>query len=197
MAWGGDGHEVNFLEALDHAYKAYVAPVVPDECQAVLQSARARQLSAQSADFWFLARGLVDFVDANDGVLPLTGVVPDMTASTETYVALQLVYVTKAKQDAAQVQCFVRQQLQALGLPPDRISTEQVETFCKNCYNLGVRWLDGSAGGCMKTLTPCCRRFSTRARSLRNTRPWSWTPWIWRRRTLRSRRSSGTSCCGL
>lgn len=155
MAWGGDGHEVNFLEAMDHAYKAYVAPLVPDECQAVLQAARTRPLSAESADFWFLARGLVNFVDANDGVLPLTGVVPDMTASTETYVALQLVYVTKAKQDAALVQTFVQQQLQALGLPLDRISTEQVEDFCKNCYNLGVRWLVGSAGDCVGVLTPC------------------------------------------
>lgn len=139
MAHGGVGHEVNFLEAADNAYKAYVAPLVPDEVAQVLVTARQLQLTKKTPKFWLLARALTDFVDANDGVLPITGVVPDMTASTETYVALQQVYVTKAKEDATQVLEILKKHLAALELPVEHIATDKVDAFCKNAYNIGVR----------------------------------------------------------
>lgn len=143
MVHGGVGHEVNFLEAADNAYKAYVAPLVPDEVVQVLVTARELQLTNKTSEFWLLARALADFVDANDGVLPITGVVPDMTASTETYVALQQVYVTKAKEDATQVLSILKQHLEALGLSAEHIATDKVDAFCKNAYSIGVRGLCG------------------------------------------------------
>lgn len=139
MAHGPAGHEVNFIEAVDHAYKAYVAPVVPDEVASVLTAARAMTLTATAAPFWLLARSLADFVDANSGILPVTGVVPDMTASTETYVALQQVYATKAREDAASVRAILQRHLAALGLSSDAIAEDAVDDFCKNAYNIGVR----------------------------------------------------------
>lgn len=139
MAHGPAGHEVNFVEAADNAYRAYVAPAVPDEVASVLTAARRLQLDAATSEFWLLARALADFVDANDGVLPVSGVVPDMTASTETYVALQQVYVAKAKEDAAQVLKLLHKHLAALELPEDHVAADKVDAFCKNAYNIGVR----------------------------------------------------------
>lgn len=138
MAWGGVGHEVNFMEASEHAYKAYSSPIVPDEVEQVLAAARHMVLTDQTEEFWFLARGLAEFVDAHDGLLPVTGVVPDMTASTDTYVALQQVYVTKAKQDAGHVRTLVHQHLADAGLPTDKISDDRIDAFCKNAYNIAM-----------------------------------------------------------
>jgi amyloid beta precursor protein binding protein 1 len=141
MAWGPPGHEVNFLEAADSAYRAYAPPLVPEEVAAVLRVAKqhAPQFTAQTEDFWWLARALAEFVETqNDGMLPVTGVVPDMTAATDTYVALQEVYMSKAAEDAAAVQRILQTHLSAAGLLQERISRDQVAAFCKNAYNIAV-----------------------------------------------------------
>ncbi|TMW59730.1 hypothetical protein Poli38472_004799 [Pythium oligandrum] len=138
MAWGPTGHEVNFIEAVENAYKAYSPPIVPGEVSEVLDAAKEIALTAETPEFWFLARSLADFVAQNDGMLPITGVVPDMTASTETYVVLQQLYVTKAKEDAVGVRTILQQHLASVGLAADSISEEQVEAFCKNSYNLAM-----------------------------------------------------------
>uniref|UniRef100_K3W937 NEDD8-activating enzyme E1 regulatory subunit n=1 Tax=Globisporangium ultimum (strain ATCC 200006 / CBS 805.95 / DAOM BR144) TaxID=431595 RepID=K3W937_GLOUD len=138
MAKGPVGHEVNFIEATNNAYKAYVAPLVPDEVAHVLSTARQLALNAATPEFWLLARSLADFVDQNDGILPITGVVPDMTASTETYVALQQVYFNKAKEDAAKVLEILQKHLSALSIPAESIPADKVDAFCKNAYNIGM-----------------------------------------------------------
>ncbi|DAZ94488.1 TPA: hypothetical protein N0F65_003422 [Lagenidium giganteum] len=136
MAHGPQGHEVNFEEAMDNAYKAYAPPIVPEEVSSVLATARTLTLTNETPSFWLLARGLADFVDANDGMLPITGIVPDMTASTDTYVTLQNLYVAKAKEDADQVRSHVQRHLAALQLPATYVT--DVDAFCKNAYNIGV-----------------------------------------------------------
>lgn len=140
LAWGPPGHEVNFLEAAENAYKAYVPPLVPEEVADVLRAAQTKQdFGADTPDFWWLAGALAAFVERhNDGMLPITGVVPDMTAATESYVALQELYVAKAKEDAAKVLELVHELLAAHGQPADRISSDQVVEFCKNSYNIAV-----------------------------------------------------------
>ncbi|GLE09370.1 hypothetical protein PINS_up020979 [Pythium insidiosum] len=138
MAWGPTGHEVNFIEAVDNAYKAYSTPLVPSEVAEVLALAKSKTLTSASSTFWFLAQALAEFVDQNEGVLPITGVVPDMTASTDSYVALQQLYVQKAKEDATAVAKRVQSHLAAAGLPATHISQQDVDAFCRNAYNLAV-----------------------------------------------------------
>ncbi|KAF1773492.1 NEDD8-activating enzyme E1 regulatory subunit APP-BP1 [Phytophthora cactorum] len=58
------------------------------------------------------------------------GVVPDMTASTESYVALQELYVNKAKEDATKI---ARPEA-----AEDSISFDAVAAFCKNAPNIGM-----------------------------------------------------------
>ncbi|KAI9990590.1 hypothetical protein PInf_018200 [Phytophthora infestans] len=132
MAWGPTGHELNFIEAAENAYKAYVPPQIPEEVAPVLAAAAAHTVSVETLEktkdtkeFWLLAHALADFVKHNNGLLPVTGVVPDMTASTESYVALQELYVTKAKQDATK-------------LAEDSISFNAVAAFCKNAPSVGM-----------------------------------------------------------
>ncbi|KAG7390707.1 NEDD8-activating enzyme E1 regulatory subunit [Phytophthora boehmeriae] len=145
MAWGSPGHEVNFIEAVENAYKAYVAPQIPEEVVPVLTAAKkhtdsvaALEKTKDTREFWLLARALAEFVNQNDGLLPVTGVVPDMTASTESYVALQELYVNKAKEDATKVYGLLRKRLQDLKLPEDTVSFEAVAEFCKNAPSTGI-----------------------------------------------------------
>ncbi|KAE9024394.1 NEDD8-activating enzyme E1 regulatory subunit [Phytophthora rubi] len=145
MAWGPPGHELNFIEAAENAYKAYVPPQVPEEVAPVLAAASAHTASVETLEkakdtreFWLLAHALADFVKQNDGLLPVTGVVPDMTASTEAYVALQELYVNKAKADATKVQEILHKRLRELKLPEDSVSFEAVATFCKNAPSIGM-----------------------------------------------------------
>lgn len=46
-------------------------------------------------------RSLKDFVADNDGWLPVTGVLPDMTAETAHYINLQNIYRSQANHDAS------------------------------------------------------------------------------------------------
>ncbi|KAF4317384.1 hypothetical protein BBO99_00008185 [Phytophthora kernoviae] len=145
MAWGSPGYRVNFIEAAENAYKAYVAPQVPEEVAPVLAAAKMHTDSVAALDktkdtreFWLLACALAEFVNQNDGLLPVTGVVPDMTASTESYVALQELYVNKAKEDATKVHELLQKRLHNLKLPEDTVSFEAVAAFCKNSPSTGI-----------------------------------------------------------
>uniref|UniRef100_M4C0D9 NEDD8-activating enzyme E1 regulatory subunit n=1 Tax=Hyaloperonospora arabidopsidis (strain Emoy2) TaxID=559515 RepID=M4C0D9_HYAAE len=148
MAWGAPGHEMNFIEAAENAYMAYVVSQVPEEVAPVLAAAASRVGSGEALqetkdvdvtqEFWLLASALADFVELNDGMLPVTGVVPDMTTSTESYVALQELYVTKAKEDAIKVHEILYKRLRDLKLPNDMISYESVAAFCKDSPSIGM-----------------------------------------------------------
>lgn len=66
---------------------------IPSEVQKILDDPKCN-VDSKSSDFWILAAALKDFVK-NQGqgkYLPLTGSIPDMTASTDLYIALQKVY---------------------------------------------------------------------------------------------------------
>lgn len=58
--------------------------------------------SLQSKLFWILVRSLKDFlISDSDGWLPVTGVLPDMTAETAHYINLQNIYRSQANHDAS------------------------------------------------------------------------------------------------
>ncbi|CAI5700772.1 unnamed protein product [Peronospora effusa] len=145
MTWGSWGHEVNFMEAAENAYMAYVPPQLPEEVASVLAVAASHTVSIEALEktkdtkeFWLLAHAVADFVKQNEGLLPVTGVVPDMTASTEWYVALQELYMTKAKEDATKVHQILLNRMCDLKLPQDMISFDAVTAFCKNAPNIGM-----------------------------------------------------------
>ena len=83
----------------------------------------------QSNDFWFLIRALSEFVEHEGvGQLPLPGIVPDMKADTESFVALQKLYRDKAAKDAEKFFQILDKLTKPLGRT---IARDLASRFCK------------------------------------------------------------------
>jgi amyloid beta precursor protein binding protein 1 len=118
--------EGNFDEALDNAYKAWAPYAVPDAMEQVL----ALNTENKTDDFWVVSRAVAQFY-RDCGKLPLAGVVPDMTASTELYVKLQEIYANRAEGDCAAITAHIATIQKELGLTK-AISPEFVKRYCQN-----------------------------------------------------------------
>ena len=91
----------NFLEALKYAHLAYVAYGVPPEVEELLNDPCAQNLHPASSNFWVPVKALQGFVqNEGNGKLPLSGAIPDMSSSTESFTELQNLYRAKAAKDA-------------------------------------------------------------------------------------------------
>ena len=66
----------------------------------------------------------------------MRGAIPDMTAESDTYVALQRIYRKKAADDIAAITTSVTNTLESLGKPVDFISATEIKTFCKNAGSI-------------------------------------------------------------
>ncbi|CAM9853468.1 unnamed protein product [Heterosigma akashiwo] len=71
-----------------------------------------------------------------EGKPPLSGQIPDMTGSSEMYMAVQEIYQARARADQAAVGARLRALLAAAGRPEDTVSEEELATFCKNTLSL-------------------------------------------------------------
>lgn len=93
----------------------------------------------QQLSFWLMAASVGAFVEAEGkGMLPVLGTIPDMTAHTETYVALQNIYLEQAQHDLNAVQAHLQQLVTIESLPSDLVTTAMLKRFCKNAHNLQV-----------------------------------------------------------
>ena len=153
---GRRSDEDNFREAAAAARHAWKPPgAVPAAVRDVLADSALETLAApETFDFWFLVAGLAGFLAEGGGAMPLEGSLPDMTSTTESYVALQKLYQAKASADADAVAAHVRAALRAAGRPESSISLADVRHFCKHAAHIRVvRWLtlaeeDAWGGGC-------------------------------------------------
>jgi amyloid beta precursor protein binding protein 1 len=85
-----------------------------------------------------MARAVYEFTQSNDGMLPLTGQLPDMKSDTKNFIQLQQIYRLKATKDAEEVTAIVRALLVSIGRDPNSIAHQDVATFCKNSAHLQV-----------------------------------------------------------
>ncbi|KAJ3103065.1 NEDD8-activating enzyme E1 regulatory subunit [Phlyctochytrium planicorne] len=123
----------NFDEAIAAVMRACSVTGVSKDVRAILDDPCATNLTAQSSNFWVLVRATREFVEnEGQGRLPVTGIVPDMKADTETYVKLQTVYREKARQDAQSIKKRVVALLASIDRSSDAIPFEEIERFCKN-----------------------------------------------------------------
>jgi amyloid beta precursor protein binding protein 1 len=128
----------NFLEAMKAALKAWTPPKIPDDVQEILRDEKAINITDKSDEFWILAAALREFVDnEGKGDLPLSGTIPDMTADTTGYIALQRIYHEKAAADVAAVAHRVDGILSKIGRV-SIVSPDSVKKFCKNARFLKV-----------------------------------------------------------
>ncbi|KAI9338515.1 ThiF family protein [Obelidium mucronatum] len=122
----------NFDEALVAAFRACSPTTVPGNVASILKEAKTKSITAETSNFWLLARAVADFTET-EGKLPLAGVVPDMKADTESFVKLQTIFRDRAHQDAAKVHAIASQL--ALATPP---TLEETARFCKNARTLNL-----------------------------------------------------------
>jgi NEDD8-activating enzyme E1 regulatory subunit len=173
-------NDANLSEALAAINTALNVPVPSGSVAKLLSSARAK-LSALVADqrlsslanpsaedaggalnarksvlaFWLMAAAVERFVGAEGGgLLPMIGTIPDMTAETETYVALQQIYAAQSASDVAAVQSHAREIAAVEGVPADLVDLEELKRFCKNAHavtlvsygSLAAEWGAADAG---------------------------------------------------
>ncbi|XP_073837597.1 nedd8-activating enzyme E1 regulatory subunit APP-BP1 [Musca autumnalis] len=131
--------EENFEEAMKAVNTAFGGGHITSSLKAIFEDDACNNLNKQSKPFWIMAKALKDFVEQeNNGMLPLPGILPDMTADTESYINLQNIYRQQALQDADSVYRRLQTILKELGLSPDTISDKTVRLFCKEAAHLTV-----------------------------------------------------------
>lgn len=93
-------------------------------------------LDEERSSFWLHAAAVRSFRDAN-GELPVAGALPDMTADTTSYVALQRLYASKADADVTEVLRFATTIAERRGLAC-RVDEQSVRDFCKRLGGIRV-----------------------------------------------------------
>ncbi|PCH41969.1 hypothetical protein WOLCODRAFT_137629 [Wolfiporia cocos MD-104 SS10] len=94
-----------------------------------------------NAPFHALLRTLARFADAHEGLLPLSGALPDMRTDTASYVRLQELFKDQARAEKEEFAALLREQ------HPDvasLVSADALDTFVKNAHHVrvlrGRRW---------------------------------------------------------
>lgn len=93
--------------------------------------------------FWVICKSMQDFIKTeNNDLLPFPGVVPDMTADTDSFIKLQTIYKQKAVQDAENVYHRCLETLLNIGLTNEIISENKVRLYCREAS--GLRFIRGT-----------------------------------------------------
>lgn len=117
------------------------ASKVPHHVAELFKDQAARSLGPDASTFWVLVHALQQFVESPEnpqGLLPLSGALPDMKADTQRYVRMQTIYRQKAKDDLALFRREVSRALHTASLPEDAIAEGEIETFAKHAHVLKV-----------------------------------------------------------
>ncbi|PNF39299.1 NEDD8-activating enzyme E1 regulatory subunit [Cryptotermes secundus] len=134
---GNPEDEENFEEAMKAVTSSIKSTLVPSHVRDILDDDSCINLTSKSKPFWIMAKAVRDFVEnEGEGCLPLCGSIPDMTAETGKYIALQQIYHNQAAKDSEVVFRCVQQLLHQLNQPPDTITEKEVKLFCKYASSL-------------------------------------------------------------
>ncbi|TRM57388.1 hypothetical protein BD626DRAFT_515098 [Schizophyllum amplum] len=133
--------EENFDEAEGQAYRCWSETSVPSDITALFQAPQLSSISASSPPFFLLLDALKKFLAQPPHVLPLSATLPDMKASTGTYIHLQKLYKARAEEE--------KEIFKSLLAHP--VPDEMVDTFVKNAHGIkllsGKKWTDVDANG--------------------------------------------------
>jgi len=146
---GIDGADIehNFEEAMKEASRAYISPTVPVD---ILETVTKKANGSHATEFEVLVSALDLFMKepCNKGMPPLGGQLPDMTSTTDFFVALQQVFQMRGASDRVMMKEKIRSVLESkisTGLPPGQaqalgiaLNDEVIDRFCKNLFNLRV-----------------------------------------------------------
>ncbi|CCH43493.1 NEDD8-activating enzyme E1 regulatory subunit [Wickerhamomyces ciferrii] len=132
-SWKKDHYQLNFDEAIDNSHKIFNNVKIPSNVKDIFSHIDEyyNDFNKRSV-FWILVKALKEFVDLNDGFLPLSGELPDMDSTTENYIKLQNIYLKKAQEDLAKLKDILIKLRLKLGKESLPISDEILKNFAKN-----------------------------------------------------------------
>ena len=131
--------EDNVEEAIKNVNPKVVLTSVPQNVVQIFEDPRCSNITPDSTDFWILARAVRDFVqNEGNGNLPLRGSLPDMISSSDMYVQIQRVYLTRANIDADSVWSYVQDLLSSVSRTKNSIAKSDVKDFCRNSAFLSI-----------------------------------------------------------
>jgi NEDD8-activating enzyme E1 regulatory subunit len=133
------GMEVNYQEAKREAYLAYGdVQEIPEHVKDIMGRDSVQNLTKGSGSFDILLSALSEFAKTHNGCPPMNGSIPDMTASSTSYIDLQGIYFERSKRELEEFTGIVENRLKELGLPVEYIPLPTISTFAKNVTNLTV-----------------------------------------------------------
>lgn len=88
--------------------------------------------------FWSIMSAIKEFVfrQDDDPTLPISGIIPDMTSSSEQYLRVQNIYAKKAREDIDNVFGIVQNLVGAENGSPGQTLYEETKLICKNIRDL-------------------------------------------------------------
>ena len=129
-----DADELNFNEALKQSFIAYTPLTLPNEVIELLNDIKTNELTHKSSEFDVLLHTLSLYLIKYDNIPPLIGKLPDMTSTTEYFLQLQAIYHNKSLLDRNNYNIILQEVIKSLNYPI--ISSENIDLFCKNIFNL-------------------------------------------------------------
>lgn len=136
QSWRMEYGQANFDEAIDNARKMFIQTKVRSNVEDIFNKLPQKFFEANKiTPFWLLVKALKQFVDKNDGFLPLKGELPDMDSSTDQYIGLQNIYRSKAESDLESFKSELQSVLTSLDTAQEFTETE-IRTFVKNANHL-------------------------------------------------------------
>ena len=147
------GPEENFEEACSAVLRSITPPSIGSGCKDMfaLPSCQSENLTTESSNFWIIANAIKQFYSTHN-VLPLPGSLPDMKATSTSYIRLQNIYKSKARADVAELTAIIRETEKRLGRSslstsssslspsPSRppIPQGEIEAFAKNASHIKI-----------------------------------------------------------
>jgi len=130
--------EQNFREALDffNISQAFSNRKLDEEIVELINQVSSTEFNKAASEYDILVRALGMFMSKSHGDVPLSGMVPDMTSTSEYFVGLQQAYQSKAATDKLQFKAIVSSLLSSVGRNTEDISDESIDIFCKNVFNI-------------------------------------------------------------
>ncbi|RXG60580.1 NEDD8-activating enzyme E1 regulatory subunit [Armadillidium vulgare] len=131
--------EENFEEAVKAVNLSISPTFISEDVKAILKEAKALTPCPSTKSFWLMAKALQEFVDSEgQGNLPVSGVIPDMTSDSDSFIKLQNIYREQATSDSDWVYRRLQEFCSQLGPRKTFISENDVKSFCKNSQHLRV-----------------------------------------------------------
>ena len=139
---GEDKHVIE-LENFDEAIKAVNQVLVPsnhvpEETRLVLNELdqALSDKDGLNKQFWFLVKGLKQFMADSGERLPVKGRIPDMTSDSSRYIQLQNIYKEKSREDAEAINTIIQNFENEDRERFVEISDSFLRAFCANSHCL-------------------------------------------------------------